>query len=65
MFIYYNVNKFFCRNIFLQNGHAKIGDFGLAKTMNTEFMYTLAGTYSYMSPEMISSIGYGLQTDIW
>ena len=28
-------------------------------------LYTLAGTYFYMSPEMISSNGYEFKTDVW
>ena len=41
-------------NILLLNGHAKVGDFGLAREQDgvIEAMQTLAGTPAYMAPEM-------------
>jgi NIMA (never in mitosis gene a)-related kinase len=55
-------------NIFLdQNSNVKIGDFGLARVMNTEsqFAYTHVGTPYYMSPEQINEQKYNEQSDIW
>lgn len=63
--IYWDNFKSVFRNIFLHNGHAKIGDLGLASMFDSKYMFTLAGTYFYMSPEMITSSGYDCKTDVW
>lgn len=59
-------------NIFIkknpQNNHliCKIGDFGLARQINIEeTAVTDCGTQSYMAPEMLLSMSYGKQVDVW
>jgi len=52
---------------FLLNGQAvKIGDFGMACTLPRRGPLTAqCGTGPYMSPEMLSGIGYREKTDMW
>ncbi|RVE76082.1 hypothetical protein OJAV_G00005190 [Oryzias javanicus] len=42
----------------------KLGDFGLA-TLVEGPLYTVCGTPTYVAPEIIAEIGYGLKVDIW
>ncbi|XP_030047520.1 serine/threonine-protein kinase DCLK2 isoform X2 [Microcaecilia unicolor] len=42
----------------------KLGDFGLA-TVVEGLLYTVCGTPTYVAPEIIAEIGYGLKVDIW
>ncbi len=55
------------RNIFFQNGHAKLGDLGCAKNIQASKAKTFIGTFCYMSPEMIQSDGNDVdyKTDVW
>ncbi|CAD7696150.1 unnamed protein product [Ostreobium quekettii] len=56
-------------NVFIDgSGHARIGDFGLARRLPTTDRSTLTtetGTYIYMSPEMVRHEIYDSKTDIW
>ncbi|XP_068230212.1 serine/threonine-protein kinase Nek2-like [Palaemon carinicauda] len=55
-------------NVFLDaEGNVKLGDFGLARTLNSEasFATTFVGTPYYMSPEVISGQEYNEKSDIW
>ncbi|XP_068116065.1 serine/threonine-protein kinase Nek11-like isoform X2 [Hyperolius riggenbachi] len=54
------------RNIFLQNGTLKIGDFGVSRILApADLATTLTGTASYMSPEIFTGGGYNTKSDIW
>ena len=54
-------------NIFISaNGDYKIGDFGVAKTIEkTKMGLSRKGTYMYMAPEIYSSRPYGPTVDIY
>jgi NIMA (never in mitosis gene a)-related kinase len=53
-------------NIFIDgDGHVKLGDFGLARNLTSQFANTMVGTPFYMSPELISGRGYDEKSDIW
>lgn len=53
-------------NIFIDSeGHVKLGDFGLARNLTTDFARTRVGTPYYMSPELVSGRGYDDKSDIW
>jgi NIMA (never in mitosis gene a)-related kinase len=53
-------------NIFLSGERAKIGDLGVARTMNTEqFARTVVGTPFYLSPELCEERPYNEKSDIW
>ena len=53
-------------NIFIDSeGHVKLGDFGLARNLTTDFARTRVGTPYYMSPELVSGRGYNDKSDIW
>lgn len=53
-------------NIFVsRNGNYKLGDFGIAKTMEGTTGGTKTGTYDYMSPEVYNNFPYHTQTDIY
>lgn len=53
-------------NIFVsRNGNYKLGDFGIAKTMEGTTGGTKTGTYDYMSPEVYNNLPYHTQTDIY
>ncbi|XP_067687448.1 serine/threonine-protein kinase DCLK3-like [Haliotis asinina] len=42
----------------------KLADFGLAMDVK-ELIYTVCGTPTYVAPEILSEIGYGLEVDMW
>ena len=51
-----------------KNNIVKIGDFGIAKALSTQFdnASTLLGTPYYMAPEVVkNSGGYNSKADIW
>lgn len=54
------------QNIFVSDlGDYKLGDFGIAKTMERTMTGTMVGTYNYMAPEVFSSRPYGSAADIY
>jgi len=61
------------QNIFLTgckisgNFALKLGDFGIARTLNStsDLAKTQIGTPFYMSPELINNRPYGIKSDIW
>lgn len=55
-------------NIFLdKNFTAKIGDFGLAISVNSieELLHKFCGTPKYQAPEMLLMNGYSFEVDVW
>lgn len=55
-------------NIFLTlDGTVKVGDLGLSRELseNTLQAHSKVGTPLYMSPEVLSGIGYDFKSDIW
>ena len=53
-------------NIFLGDaGSWKLGDFGIARTMEHTTKATKAGTYNYLAPEVYHGEKYGKQVDIY
>ncbi len=54
------------QNIFLSdNGDFKLGDFGIAKTVEKTMGGTKIGTYKYMSPEVYHNKPYGSAADVY
>lgn len=54
------------QNIFLSpNGDYKLGDFGIAKTIERTSSGTKAGTYKYMAPEVYNNQPYHQAADIY
>lgn len=54
------------QNIFLSpNGDYKLGDFGIAKTVEKTSGGTKIGTYKYMAPEVYNNQPYNLTADIY
>ena len=54
------------QNIFVsENGDYKLGDFGIAKTVEHTMSGTKIGTYKYMAPEVYSNQPYGSAADIY
>ena len=54
------------QNIFLSpNGDYKLGDFGIAKTVEKTMGGTKTGTYKYMAPEVYNNQPYGAAADIY
>lgn len=57
-----------CSNIFLDaDQNIKLGDFGISSILSTtnQFLNTFAGTYYYLSPEIIDNLPYNHKTDLW
>lgn len=54
-------------NILLQNGVAKVGDFGFSKLTEAHNLplVSLVGTPQYMSPQILREEAYTEKTDIW
>tara|TARA_B110000305_G_C19231771_1_gene535561 strand:- start:203 stop:589 length:387 start_codon:yes stop_codon:yes gene_type:complete len=50
-----------------KNGIIKLGDFGIAKVLNStvEKAVTIVGTPYYLSPELIQNKPYNFKSDIW
>lgn len=42
----------------------KLADFGLAMEVK-DLIYTVCGTPTYVAPEILSEVGYGLEVDMW
>lgn len=54
------------QNIFVSNNGAyKLGDFGIAKTIEKTSSGTKIGTYKYMAPEVYNNQPYGSAADIY
>jgi len=54
------------QNIFVSpNGDFKLGDFGIAKTVEKTTGGTMIGTYRYMAPEVFHGLPYGSAADIY
>ncbi len=54
------------QNIFVsENGDYKLGDFGIAKTVEKTMGGTKIGTYKYMAPEVYNNQPYGSAADIY
>lgn len=54
------------QNIFVSsNGDYKLGDFGIAKTVEKTMGGTKIGTYKYMAPEVYNNQPYGSSADIY
>ena len=54
------------QNIFLSdNGDFKLGDFGIAKTIEKTIGGTKIGTYKYMAPEVHNNQPYGHSSDVY
>ena len=54
------------QNIFVSpNGDYKLGDFGIAKTVERTMGGTKIGTYKYMAPEVYNNKPYGTAADIY
>lgn len=54
------------QNIFVsKDGDYKLGDFGIARTMERTGNATMAGTFSYMAPEVKQGQRYGMSADIY
>ena len=54
------------QNIFVsKNGDYKLGDFGIAKTIEKTSGGTKIGTYKYMAPEVYNNQPYNLAADIY
>ena len=54
------------QNIFVsKNGNYKLGDFGIARTIDRTTSATVAGTYDYMAPEVYYGKKYGATVDLY
>ena len=53
-------------NVFLSNhGDYELGDFGVSRTMSATTVGTVAGTYTYMAPEIYLNHAYNNTVDIY
>jgi len=54
-------------NIFLIKNIAKLGDFGVAKVLNSKLKHTktMVATPQYLAPEIINKQNYSYKADIW
>ena len=53
-------------NVFLStHGDFELGDFGVSRTMNATTVGTVAGTYTYMAPEVYLNHAYNNTVDIY
>ncbi len=48
-----------------ENGDYKLGDFGIAKTVERAGSFTKAGTFEYMAPEVYNGERYGPAADLY
>lgn len=56
------------RNIFKQKNTLKLGDLGIARIVESSKSLRdtkIAGTFSYMSPELLHDEKYSVKSDIW
>lgn len=54
------------QNIFInRDGDFKLGDFGIARTMESSNLGTMVGTYSYMAPEVFLNRPYDHRVDVY
>jgi len=55
------------QNIFLKNSRIRVGDFGIAKVLDStrDFANTCIGTPYYMSPELFRNKPYSYKSDTW
>ncbi len=54
------------QNVFVSgNGDYKLGDFGIAKTVEKTSGGTKIGTYKYMAPEVYNNQPYGIAADLY
>jgi len=54
-------------NILLMDNIAKLGDFGVAKALNSNLKHakTMVATPQYLAPEIINKQNYSFKADIW
>ena len=54
------------QNVFVSShGNFKLGDFGVAKVIESTTMGTKTGTYRYMAPEVYNNLPYGAAADVY
>lgn len=54
------------RNIFKHGAMLKLGDLGIARIIETtKSLHEMAGTISYMSPELFKNESYSFNSDVW
>jgi len=42
-----------------------VSDFGLSKVMESRLMQTVCGTPTFVAPEVLMGMGYGVEVDLW
>ncbi|CAD8166145.1 unnamed protein product [Paramecium pentaurelia] len=52
-------------NVFLHDDKIKLGDFGIARSVEQDLATTFIGTPYYISPEIIQNQPYSYKSDIW